>query len=47
MGRMGLAAYIEPVGGDGKDAPHALRLPQPVTARLWRWLEGAATSKKP
>ncbi|MFA5204722.1 MAG: hypothetical protein WC708_10005 [Lentisphaeria bacterium] len=27
---------LTPVGGDGKEAPHALRLPQSVAARLWR-----------
>ena len=36
--RMNLAEYIEPVGGDGEDDLHALRLPQSVAARLWRWL---------
>jgi len=35
---MNLAEYIEPVGGDGEDDLHALRLPQSVAARLWRWL---------
>jgi len=28
------------------DAPHALRLPQAVAARLWRWLEGARAKDK-
>jgi len=46
-GRADLTEYIEPVGGDGKDAPHALRLPQAVAARLWRWLEGARARIKP
>ncbi|MFA5204451.1 MAG: hypothetical protein WC708_08610 [Lentisphaeria bacterium] len=43
---MSLAEYIEPVGGNGKDAPHALRQPQAVAARLWRWLEGARAKDK-
>ena len=44
---MDLAAYIEPVSSDGQDAPHALRLPPAVAARLWRWPEGARTKEKP
>lgn len=42
--RMNLAEYIEPVGGDGEEDPHALQLPPSVAARLWRWL-GSARAK--